>query len=353
MYSTEIDTIEEKDWSSLLKQFEDATVYQTWSCGAVLWGEENLSHAVLREGEEVVGIAQVALRNPPVISAGTALIFWGPLWRRHGRYRDIKLLSYLTEFLRTEYIEKRGLYLRVIPNELESVETEVRPVLESAGFSWHGRFYKTYILDITPTPDSLRKQLRQKWRNCLNRAEQADLIITEGTSLESYDVFCGIFREMKERKQISGISLDPGHLRDIQRELPDFLKAQIFLCYKGQNPVAGAVVSAIGDTAILLLAATNAGGRKVMASYFLQWKIIEWLKSMGIRSYDLGGHTPSAPQVNHFKAGLGGYEVSHSGMFEQCTNPRSLLFDRSLGLVKDYRKRLQHAMEKWTKQQDT
>jgi lipid II:glycine glycyltransferase (peptidoglycan interpeptide bridge formation enzyme) len=151
---------------------------------------------------------------------------------------------------------------------------------------------------------------------------------------------------MHKRKQIADISIDPNQLREIHRDLPLDLKTRIFLCNKDGNPIAGAVISAIGETAILLLAASSVEGRRVMASYLLQWKIIDWLKIKGVRSYDLGGITPSTPWVNHFKAGLGGAAVSHLGLFEQCTNPASSLFDRSLGIMKNYRNRLGKAVRK-------
>jgi hypothetical protein len=346
MLSLKINTIRKTEWSLLLQQFDDATIYQMWSCGAVLWGENSLRHIVFKDGNEIAGLAQLAVIKPPLIRAGTALLFWGPLWRRSGKQEDLSFLSDIIELLRTEYVEKQGLFLRVIPNEMKRDIDGVRAVFESRGFHWKGRFYRTYLLDITPSTDYLRKALQQKWRNCLNRAERENLTITDSTSLESYAAFYEIFQEMHKRKQIADISIDPKQLREIHRDLPPDLKTRIFLCMKGENPLAGAVVSATGDTAILLLAASSPDGRKVMASYLLQWKIIEWLKAKGIRSYDLGGISPSAPWVNHFKAGLGGTAVSHAGLFEQCTNPASSLFDRSLGIMKNYRNHLGKAVRK-------
>lgn len=330
----------------LLQQFDDATIYQMWPCGAVLWGENCLSHIVFRDGNEVVGLAQAAVIKPPLIRAGTALIFWGPLWRKSGKQEDISFFSDLIELLRAEYVEKQGLFLRVIPNEMRRDEDEFRAVFEKRGFHRKGRFYRTYLLDITPSPDYLRKALQQKWRNCLSRSERENLTVTDGTSLEFYDAFYGIFREMQKRKQIAEISIDPKKLREIHRDLPLDFKTRIFLCGKEGSPLAGAVISAIGDTAILLLAASSLEGRKVRASYLLQWKIIDWLKIKGIRLYDLGGISPSTPWVNHFKAGLGGAAVSHSGLFEQCTNPASSLFDSSLGIIKNYKNHLGRAVRK-------
>ena len=208
MYSIEIDSVKKADWSSLLQQFDDATIYHTWSCGEVLWGENTLSHVICREGDEVVGLAQVATIKPPFIRGGTALIFWGPLWRKREKKRERKVFSNLIGLLRAEYVERRGMFLRIIPHELKTNESTVRPILEKAGFQFKGRFYRTYILDISISLVDLRKNLSQKWRSCLNYAERAPLTVTQGTSLEFYTSFYGIFREMRKRKQITDISID-------------------------------------------------------------------------------------------------------------------------------------------------
>jgi lipid II:glycine glycyltransferase (peptidoglycan interpeptide bridge formation enzyme) len=349
MYSMEIDTVSSAEWSSLLQQFDDATIYQTWSCGAVLWGENRLSHIVLKEHDEVIGLAQVASMQLPFLRRGTALVFWGPVWRRSGQPGDHQVFSHLLESLRDEYVERRGMLLRIIPNETGSDEDKIRTILENAGFQWKSRFYRTYKLDLTPSLADLREQLRQKWRNCLNRSEKENLTIIHNTGMETYDTFYKIFLEMQGIKQIEEISLDPRRLREIHRDLPEGIKTHIFLCEKEKIPLAGAVVSVIGDTAILLLAASNPEGRKVMASYVLQWRIIEWLHMKGVRFYDLGGISPSHPWVNHFKAGLGGENIVHAGLFEQCTNSVSSFFDMSLGILNQSRKRLAGVAGKFRK----
>ena len=43
------------------------------------------------------------------------------------------------------------------------------------------------------------------------------------------------------------------------------------------------------------------------ASYFVQWKIIQWLKEAGYHYYDLNGINPARnPGTYHFKAGIAG-----------------------------------------------
>jgi hypothetical protein len=79
-------------------------------------------------------------------------------------------------------------------------------------------------------------------------------------------------------------------------------------------PVAGIVVSAMGDSAIYLLGATSDAGLHAKGAYLLQWTAIRWLKERGTRFYDLGGINPEKnPGVYSFKRGLSGLEISQIG----------------------------------------
>ncbi len=94
---------------------------------------------------------------------------------------------------------------------------------------------------------------------------------------------------------------------------------RILICEHAGEPVAGLVCSAMGESAIYLLGATNDAGMKVKASYLQQWAMIRSLKEMGVRYYDLGGIDAVAnPGVHHFKSGLSGIEMSHISCFIAC-----------------------------------
>ena len=46
-YIVEIDQISKAEWEKLIHIFDDSSIYQTWSYGAVRWGQSNLSHIVI------------------------------------------------------------------------------------------------------------------------------------------------------------------------------------------------------------------------------------------------------------------------------------------------------------------
>lgn len=326
-YGVEFDNVSRDEWDCLLQQFDDANIYQTWTYGSVRWGERNLSHQVVKKNDEVIAIAQVAIKKVPILGLGIAYIPWGPLWRKKGNPIDPKNLQYGISSLKDEYAIKRGLLLRVGPNVVEQKGNGVENLYGEEEFSIKssGRKYRTRVVDLTPTIENLRKNLHQTWRRKLNQAEKNDLEVIDGYSDELYSIFLSLQSELLERKRYTpGVSYQ--EFRKIQTDLPEHLKMKIIVCKSEGEPMAAVVFSGIGDTGIFLFGATGEKGMKTNGSYLLHWRAMQWLKEKGCRWYDLGGINPEInPGVYQFKAGMGGMDVCHIGPYEVCKRPLSSL----------------------------
>ncbi len=97
-YDVEVDNVSKDKWTSLLQQFNDANIYQTWTYGSVRWGERSLSHQVVKKDGEIIAIAQVAIKKIPFGGVGVAYSPWGPLWRKRGDPVDLKDLQYAIRY---------------------------------------------------------------------------------------------------------------------------------------------------------------------------------------------------------------------------------------------------------------
>jgi lipid II:glycine glycyltransferase (peptidoglycan interpeptide bridge formation enzyme) len=309
-YSVEIDKATPSQWDEYLALFDDASIYQTWAYGAVSWGEKNLSHLVLKRNGRLAGIAQLRIVRVPLLSAGIAYLRWGPLHRLSGESSDCSALPELLAAIRREYATNRGLLVRIVPHifEKEAAAGDFLEACRSAGFvtTTSARTYRTLRLDMSPPLDQIRKGLDQKWRNQLNGASRNNLTITEGTSDALFNSFLSAYRDLRSRKRFdSTVSADG--FRRIQKELTQRARMLVLLAERDGELQAGFVGSVFGDTGIYLLGATTAAGMKSKASYLLQWRFLEILKSKNCRWYDLGGVNPETnPGVYHFKCGLGG-----------------------------------------------
>lgn len=333
-----IDQISKAQWDKLLPEFDDASIYQTWSYGAVRWGDRQLSHLIIEANGCIIAAAQLRVIKVPFIKAGIAYLSWGPLWRRKGRPIDPDVFRRILDALKEEYAIRRGLLLRIRPNIVEEGSEEIVAVLHRAGFRKNTKVesYRTLMLDLSPDIAEIRKSLDQKWRNQLNRAERNDLKIIEGSGDELYEAFLQLQQEMHDRKRyVPGVNYN--EFRNIQRDLSEPLKMKIFICeYEGKNGAA-AIGSTIGERGIYLLGATGNEGMKMKGAYLLQWRFLQVLKETGCKSYDLGGIDPDGnPGVYHFKSGISRREMSHVGQFELCRSVLSRLIVESIEALRGF-----------------
>ena len=215
--------------------------------------------------------------------------------------------------------------LRIWPHARGEIKQKLKAILETQGFVRDSseRPYRTLFLDLSPPLESLRQNLLQKWRNCLNKAERAELGVVEGTNDELFQVLIGLTKEMCERKNLD-TGVDYQEFQRIQGSLPEPLKMRIMVCEASGEPVCAAACSVIGDTGIYLLGATGQKGLSLNGSYLLQWHMIQWMKEKRVRYYDLGAFNPQLnPGVYHFKLGIAGkkaWEETFLGMFQGCFN---------------------------------
>lgn len=319
-FTARVDQITASEWSALVPRFDDASVYQTWQYGAVCWNEKQLSHLVLQRGKKAVAIAQVRVVRLPVVGSGIAYVRWGPLCRLRGEPFDERVLAETLQALKAEYSGRRGLMLRLIPNAYQDEATAGAwtSALEVAGFRADPKvhLYRTMRVNLCQTADDLRKGLGQRWRNYLKNAEKCDYTVVEGANTELYEVFLALYRQMMARKQFD-TTVDVDEFSRLQAALPDPLKMYVLVCQKEGRALNALVVSAVGESAIYLLAATGDEGLKERGAHLLQWRAMQWLQQQGCRWYDVGGINPDRnPGVYQFKSGLGGAEVRQLGGYE-------------------------------------
>lgn len=320
-YKVEVDKVTRREWSSLIQRFNDGNIFQTWSYGLVRWGERNLSLIVLKKDGEVVAMAQAALWTPPILRIGIAHVANGPMWRLRGKREEVDRLQQMARALREEYSVRRGLLLRLMPNEFEENSTTIRSVFEGEGFRWKPSSHRTLLLELMPSVEELRKNLKESWRRNLKKGEKNGLRLVERSGDKIYGILTVLYEEMLRRKRFVP-GADIHEFRAIQEDLPDSLKMKIIICEQDGEPVAGAVASLVGNTGIYLFGASGDKGLQLRGSYLIHWRLIEWLKECGAHWYDLGGINPDQnPGTYQFKTGLAGEsgkDVRRIGQFDAC-----------------------------------
>jgi lipid II:glycine glycyltransferase (peptidoglycan interpeptide bridge formation enzyme) len=331
-----VDEAEPAAWDALVERFDDATVYQTWGYEAVRWGERRMSHLVLERDGRAVAAAQVRVLRVPGCNCGIAYVYRGPLWRPRGAIADTGMFSEVLHALYREYAVARGLLLRVMPNEPEERTEELAASLKYQGYTRASATpYRTFVLDLSPELEALRKGLRHQWRTNLNKAVARSFRVDEGVTDKLYGEFVELYNEMHARKGFRRY-VDVEEFRRIQQGLPDSLKMRVMVCRLEGEAVAGVVFSTLGSTALNVFLATSARALEVQGAYRLLWEEIRWLRERGVRLLDLGGVDPVAnPGGYRFKQGLSGREVRHLGVYEACENGTSWLCVRAAEKLRD------------------
>jgi len=306
-FRAEFDKVGKDEWYALMETFSDATIIQSWDWGHVWWKGRGLSHMVLRRHGEPVAAAQVNVRRVPGLG-GMALAMWGPMWKRPGHAPDPEIFSAALAAMHEEYVGRRRLMLRVIPNEAEGDHEAFDSAFRETGLERASSYipYRTYVVDLSLNEADMRAGLRGNWRGHLKKAESNGLEIVDGSSPELLKEVCALYTEMHQRKGFTE-AFDHRLFAQVQTILPDRHKLRIFVARKDGVPVAGIAVSLFGNTAHYLLGATGNAGTQLRASYLLQWNAIRWAKASGATLYDLHGVDPERdPGVHHFKQGLAG-----------------------------------------------
>lgn len=206
-----------------------------------------------------------------------------------------------------------------------SLLTDGQPsLLKKYGFKadqWPLSVTKTLVIDLTLSLDELLAKFSKDGRYCLRQAEnnRLDVKTSQGTELQGD--FYKLFSETAKRGRFWAPSI-----KEIQNKVECFgNNVYLFMAYKENHAVAGAMVFKVGTTAYYLHAGSNAEGQKFEAPYLLMWEVIKKTKELGCTKLDLEGiyderfksATKNWQGFTTFKRKFGGEEVVFPGAFSR------------------------------------
>ena len=281
---------------------------------------------------QVVGLANVRIRELTTLQVGMAYVHRAPLIDRSGEFSNIDF-GYCIDCLIAEYSERRNLILRVAsPVDGGQNATGRIVALKQRGFRKSKRIQTndSFIVDLSNPLSIIRKNLDCKWRNHLSKAQRSNIHVTRSEALIDFDHFEPLLLDLMRAKRFT-TAQDTAFFRRVQTGAERYERMSVYLAWHNGAPVAGALTSFAGNTAVYLLGAGNPDGRALRASYLLQWTVIENAKALGKRFYDLGGaNEHTNPGVYRFKKGLGGRFVNCPGLYDFAPGQMKKLY-RLLG----------------------
>jgi hypothetical protein len=335
-YSVEIDRIDKPHWHELLKEFDDATFYQTWSYGDKFWGTRNASHVILRHEGRVVSLAQLRILRYPVLHRGAAYLNWGPLWRRKGEGDNRAHFRSMLRALFNEYVLKRNYALRILPKVFDTPENdEIRNIFLEERYACSPDSLRTFVVDLRPSIEEIRQNLHRSWKRSLKFAEEQDLEVFEAKDREQFALVAALNKEMRDRKQFYGG--DVGGALEVNSDLPQELRLKILLCSHKGETIAALGWSNMGKVCLPIVSGTGDKALQFKASFLLFWGMVQHAKENGAAFCDTAGvHEKRNPGSYFFKKGLAGkdaQEVTYMGKFDAYKSyPSFLLFKTAMAV---------------------
>jgi hypothetical protein len=329
-YSSEVDRIDKDKWHETLLNFGDANFYQTWSYGAVRWGEPRMSHLILKKNNRIVSIAQLRIVKIDWLKAGAAYLNWGPLWKLKDQKMEMQHFYNMLRALYLEYVDRRGFMLRILPKIIpESEKDAIYNAFKNENFRYSPDPQQTVVVDLSVSMDDLRKNLPKGIRHSLNAAARYRLELSEINDETTFAFVLDIFKEMQRRKNYVAFG-SPEEIISIYKDLYNSIKQKMIICKHEGEPVAVMGWQTMGHYGFPIVACTGDKALKLKAGTLLFWKMIEYYKKHGFIGCDLAGVNPKKnPGGYFFKKSLAGrnyIETEHYiGQFDAYNNVISFL----------------------------
>lgn len=295
-------------WDSFVISMSPATFLHSW-----LWGEHSMAmgNTVLRLGiyeqQTLVGVAHFFLIKA---RRGTYLLCpHGPVLSPAGA--DEKLVA-LSDYVDQAAKELRCDFVRICPILMDTEAN--RQVFKELGFRGapiHMHPELSWILDITPSEDSLLAAMRKTTRYLIRKGEKEGIEVTVHQDSQALKDFWPVYEATFQRQRFT-----PFSRRYIEKEFGLYAErgaASLFLAHYQGEVISAAIIIFYGNSGFYHHSGSVPKFASINSSYLLQWRVIQEAKRRGLKFYNFWGISPDS-QPRHpwaglslFKKGFGGY----------------------------------------------
>ena len=283
-----------------------------WSAERLLTGEPDAADAVG---------AQVLVRRPGPMPWAFAYAPRGPVTRAW----TAGSIDGLTEVVRTGLRVRVGRvsHLRVDP-EIErdgpaDGDGAIRQAFRAAGWRPATPIQPnaTRIIDLTTDEEALWGDLRKKWRQYVNKARNAGVVVSDAGG-DALPEFYRVYRETADRAGF--LIRTEGAYRDVWDAFAPTGNARLLFARRPDGEaLATLFLVRCGTRVVEPYGGMTLEGGESRANYLLKWEAIRSSREAGATSYDLWGLATGG--IAHFKTGFGGREVRYVGAWDLVLDP--------------------------------
>lgn len=170
----------------------------------------------------------------------------------------------------------------------------------------------TRIIDLAADEEALWGDLRKKWRQYVNKARSAGVVVVDADGDRLAD-FYRIYRDTAERAGF--LIRTEAAYRDVwEAYRPGGRARLLFAQTPDGEPLATLFLVRSGNRIVEPYGGMTQAGADTRANYLLKWEAIRSSREAGAASYDLWGLATGG--IAHFKTGFGGREVRYIGAWD-------------------------------------
>jgi len=178
------------------------------------------------------------------------------------------------------------------------------------------------VLDLSPGLDKVFEGFKSKWRYNIRLAERKGVSVREA-SRDDIPAFYEILQETARRDRF--VVRARSYFEKMWDELEPRGMLKMFMADFQGGPIAGILLTAMGERVIYNYGASSNEHRNVMPNHLIQWTAIRWAAEHGYRIYDFRGVSPvqggkpveeHIAGLNRFKEGFGARYVEYAGEFD-------------------------------------
>lgn len=279
---------------------------QLWGWGelksAHRWSAERL---ILRDGDTIVGLAQLLTRQLPGPFPEFVYCPRGPIAIEAS---SSQIADALADHVKRTH---KALALSIEPDEYSF----------ALGSNWkraknHILPARTLILDLTQSEEDLIGAMTKKHRQYIRKSErEASLSIRPVTTRAQLDECLEVYQQTADRAEF-GLH-DTKYYTDAFDMLGD--RGAVWASYENDRPVAFLWIAYSDRTSFELYGGMDARGQALRANYALKWHAITQMKARGLHRYDFGGLINDG--VTTFKTGFAGHEDMLAGTWDRPLSP--------------------------------
>ena len=229
-------------------------------------------------------------------------------------------LGAFTDHIRRDLPRRAGLVatLRIDPEiEIDGTQDEggaVRRALIEVGWRAASAVQPaaTRIVDLGPDEATLWGDLRKKWRQYVNKARAAGIVVVDAEG-DRLNEFYRIYHDTANRAGFL-IRTESAYRDAWEAFRPSGNARLLFAQAPDGEPLATLFLVRCGPRVVEPYGGMTVAGGESRANYLLKWEAIRSSREAGATSYDLWGLATGG--IAHFKAGFGGREVRYIGAWD-------------------------------------